>query len=70
MLDGGGDPNVADELGRSPLHIAAKTGDITSVNLLLERGAMIDAVEKVRMCLKNGIGVMYVQAIVVLCIWL
>ena len=49
LLDSGGDPNVADELGRTPLHIAAKTGDIASVNLVLERGANINAVEKVRM---------------------
>ena len=48
LLDSGGDPNVADELGRTPLHIAAKTGDIAAATLLLERDANIDAIEKVR----------------------
>lgn len=47
LLDIGGDPNLADELGRTPLHIAAKTRDRASASLLLKKGASKGAAEKV-----------------------
>lgn len=39
VLDGGGDPNVADAGGWTPLMVAAMNGRADAVGLLLERGA-------------------------------
>ncbi len=47
LLNTRADPDVMDEFGRTPLHIAAKIGDIPAVQLLLDRGARTDAVEMV-----------------------
>lgn len=47
LLEISGDPNLVDELGRTPLHIAARTGDTASASLLLERNAFVNAIEKV-----------------------
>ena len=50
LLDCGGDSNLADKLGRAPLHVVAKMGDVDAATLLLERDARIDAVEMVCVC--------------------
>ena len=47
LLNTRADPDVMDEFGRTPLHIAAKMGDIPAVQLLLERSARTDLVERV-----------------------
>ena len=47
LLDTGGDANIADKQGRTPLHVAAKLGYIDAATLLLERDAKIEAKEKV-----------------------
>lgn len=39
LLETGADPNVKDELGRTPLHLAARSGRIKVVKMLLEHGA-------------------------------
>lgn len=42
LLDGGADPNIADEFGKTPLwYASAYKGNINIVNLLLENGADI-----------------------------
>ena len=41
------DPNLADNLGRTPLHLTAKCGDNEAVRQLLAKGARIDVIEKV-----------------------
>lgn len=43
LTPGGGDPNVADGDGDTPLHRAARVGDDSHVRLLLRHGASIDA---------------------------
>ncbi len=47
LLGAGGDANLADREGLAPLHIAARLGDVEAAIMLLERDAIIDAVEKV-----------------------
>ncbi len=45
LLDAGADPNAPDWLGKTALHFAAEKGDLEAVQLLIERGADINAVE-------------------------
>ncbi|KAI9901259.1 hypothetical protein N3K66_003076 [Trichothecium roseum] len=42
LLESGADPNLCDEDGRTPLHIACATGMIEGVKLLLRHGADVD----------------------------
>jgi hypothetical protein len=39
LIDGGGDPNVRDREGKTPLHIAAESGSKELLTLLLEAGS-------------------------------
>ena len=43
LLDGGGEPNVADKTGNTPLHVAAQNGSIELVKKLLSKGANLNA---------------------------
>jgi len=43
LLDGGADPNVADRMGRTPLHIAAQAGSLELVRKLVSKGADLNA---------------------------
>lgn len=54
LLDYGGDANMAEKQGCTPLHVAAKMGEVEAATLLLERNARIDAVEKVRRSPRRG----------------
>jgi ankyrin repeat protein len=45
LLDGGADPSLADSNGFTPLMVAARTGYLEVLRLLLARGAAVDAVE-------------------------
>lgn len=45
---------MADKQGCTPLHVAAKMGEVEAATLLLERNARIDAVEKVRRSPRRG----------------
>ena len=47
LLDYGGNPNLTDKNGLTPLHVAVRMGDSWATSLLLERGARIDAIDKV-----------------------
>lgn len=47
ILDAGGDANLADKEGRTPLHVAAKLGDVKAAITLLEHDGNPDAIEKV-----------------------
>lgn len=49
ILDNGALVNVADKQGRTPLMIVAKRGNMSVIDLLLERGSQLDA------CDINGI---------------
>jgi len=42
LLDGGADPTAVTETGVSPLHLAAESGDVETVEVLLGRGASVD----------------------------
>ena len=37
-----GDPNIADEIGQTPVHVAAKCGRASSLRLLLRKGGRLD----------------------------
>ena len=37
-----GNPNTADEIGQTPVHLAAKCGKATSLRLLLRKGGILD----------------------------
>ena len=37
-----GDPNVPDEIGQTPVHLAAKCGKASSLQLLLSKGGRLD----------------------------
>ena len=43
MLDLGSDPNIRDSNGWTALHYACQLGDLESVKILKEKGAMIDS---------------------------
>ena len=43
LLDGGADPNVADRMGRTPLHIASQAGSLDLVRKLVSKGADLNA---------------------------
>lgn len=45
LLDAGADPNATDWLGKTALHFAAEKGDLEAAQLLIERGADMNAVE-------------------------
>ena len=47
LLSFGGDPNLTDQYGQSPLHLVAKIGDLGASILLLEGDAIVDAVDMV-----------------------
>ncbi len=47
LLDCGGNPNLADKNGHTPLHVASRVGDMWAVSLLLDREARIDAIDRV-----------------------
>ena len=47
LIDCGGNVNLSDGLGRSPLHVAAWFGDIVASVVLLEGGALLDSTDKV-----------------------
>ena len=38
----GGNPNSADEIGQTPVHVAAKCGKASSLRLLLNKGGRLD----------------------------
>ncbi|MBS3764595.1 MAG: ankyrin repeat domain-containing protein, partial [Planctomycetes bacterium] len=46
FLKDSGQPDVRDEKGRTPLHYAAWTGDIQSLNLLLGKGAHVSVIDE------------------------
>ena len=48
LLEYGADINLVDLLGRGALHVAAQLGDASVVASLLERGARVDAQDKVK----------------------
>jgi ankyrin repeat protein len=37
-----GNPNTADEIGQTPVHVAAKCGKASSLRLLLSKGGRLD----------------------------
>ena len=37
-----GNPNIADEIGQTPVHVAAKCGRTSSLRLLLRKGGRLD----------------------------
>ena len=43
----GGNPNLTDKFGQSPLHLVAKIGDVEASITLLEGDATVDAVDMV-----------------------
>ena len=43
----GGNANITNNLGHSPLHVAAWVGDIAAAVVLLERRASTDSIDKV-----------------------
>ena len=43
----GGNPNLTDKFGQSPLHLVAKVGDVEASITLLEGDATVDAVDMV-----------------------
>ncbi|WP_372459633.1 ankyrin repeat domain-containing protein [Agromyces cavernae] len=45
-LDHGADPNAADANGWTPLHFAAQSHSLSSIHLLLDAGALIDAQDR------------------------
>ena len=46
LLDSGLQPNQGDKNGQLPLHAAAEKGRVALVNLLLEKGAAVDSINK------------------------
>lgn len=46
LIDAGTDVNVRNDNGRTPLHWAAERGNLSAVQVLLERGARIDVREE------------------------
>lgn len=49
LIDAGSDANVCNDNGRTPLHWAAERGNLSVVQMLLERGARIDVREETNM---------------------
>ena len=47
LLEGGAEPNVADKDGNTPLHTAQSSELVIA---LLERGAVLEAANKVSVC--------------------
>ena len=45
LLEAGANPNVTLRMGETPLMSAARSGNLRVVELLLDRGAAVDAVE-------------------------
>lgn len=43
VLDNGALVNIADKQGRTPLMVVAKLGNMSIVDLLLERGSQLDS---------------------------
>jgi ankyrin repeat protein len=46
LLAAGADPDVAPHTGGTPLMLASRNGDVSSVKLLLEHGANVNAAEQ------------------------
>ena len=46
LLEGGADANLADDRGRTPLHVAAYGGDAGMIRLLVDHGARIDPLDE------------------------
>lgn len=49
LLDRGADPSIADPDGRTCLHLAACSGDLGIIELLIEHGANVNAFDKHRL---------------------
>jgi len=48
LLESGADPNLADDEGLTPLHVAAREGDVEMIRLLLAHRAQVDARDRHR----------------------
>ena len=46
LIAKGGDVNAADNEGRTPLHLAAYTGNAQAIKILAQKGANLEAIEK------------------------
>lgn len=44
----GGNTNLTDKFGQTPLHLVAKIGDVDASIVLLEGNATVDATDKVK----------------------
>ena len=49
-----GDPNIQDEIGQTPVHVAAKCGRASTLRLLLRKGGRLDVVDFEGMTPVNG----------------
>ena len=47
LVNFGGNPNLTDRFGRSPLHLVARIGDVAASIVLLEADAIVDSTDVV-----------------------